>query len=155
MKQYLLDTSVILDLFLNRVPWAADTAIIWDAHRQGRIEALVAAFAVPTIFYIVRQGGMFNCGGCHALAGPSREQGTSNDTAKACERTATVALFACPARRVAGAGQLSEAPTLITPSPGWNDRSLGTSPGVRILAQPRPPCRFGGPSFSRYSTGIA
>jgi len=55
MTQYLLDTSVLLDLFLNRLPWAADMAVIWDAHRQGQIKALVAAFAVPTIFYVVRR----------------------------------------------------------------------------------------------------
>ena len=55
MKQYLLDTSVLLDLFLNRLPWAADMAVIWDAHRRGQIKALVAAFALPTIFYIVRR----------------------------------------------------------------------------------------------------
>ena len=55
MKKYLLDTSVLLDLFLNRLPWAADMAVIWEAHRQGQIKALVTAFAVPTIFYIVRR----------------------------------------------------------------------------------------------------
>ncbi len=55
MKKYLLDTNVLLDLFLNRLPWAADMAVIWDAHRQGQIKAFAAAFAVPTIFYIVRK----------------------------------------------------------------------------------------------------
>jgi predicted nucleic acid-binding protein len=55
MKQYLLDMSVILDLLLNRSPWAADAAFIWDAHRHGQITALVAAFSMPTIFYIVRR----------------------------------------------------------------------------------------------------
>jgi predicted nucleic acid-binding protein len=55
MKKYLLDTNVLLDLFLNRLPWAADMAVIWDAHHQGQIKAFVAAFAVPTIFYIVRK----------------------------------------------------------------------------------------------------
>ena len=55
MKKYLLDTSVLLDLFLDRLPWAAEMAVVWDAHRQGQIKALVAAFAVPTIFYIVRR----------------------------------------------------------------------------------------------------
>lgn len=55
MKRYLLDTSVLLDLFLNRPPWAADMAIIWDAHRQGQINTCVAAFAVPTIHYVVRK----------------------------------------------------------------------------------------------------
>jgi predicted nucleic acid-binding protein len=55
MKQFLLDTSVILDLLLNRTPWAADAAFIWDAHRKGQLRALVAAFSVPTIYYIVRK----------------------------------------------------------------------------------------------------
>src|SRR5437899_7618099 len=55
MQQYPLDSRVLLDLFLNRLPWAADMAVIWDAHRRGQIKALVAAFALPTIFYIVRR----------------------------------------------------------------------------------------------------
>jgi predicted nucleic acid-binding protein len=55
MKQYLLDINVILDLLLNRAPWAADAAVIWDAHRQGRIRTLIAAFSLPTIYYIVRR----------------------------------------------------------------------------------------------------
>ena len=59
MKKYLLDTNVLLDLLLNRSPWAADAARLWDAHRNGQIRALVAAFSLPTIFYIVRkQGGL-------------------------------------------------------------------------------------------------
>ena len=55
MKRYLLDTNSLLDLFLNRQPWAADVAIIWDAHHQGRIVCLVAAFALPIVFYVVRR----------------------------------------------------------------------------------------------------
>jgi predicted nucleic acid-binding protein len=51
----LLDTSVLLDLLLNRPPWAADMAAVWNAHRRGDIEAFLAAFAVPTVFYIVRR----------------------------------------------------------------------------------------------------
>ena len=55
MKRVLLDTNVVLDLLLNRPPWAADAATIWDAHRTGTINAFVAAYTVPTIFYIVRR----------------------------------------------------------------------------------------------------
>jgi predicted nucleic acid-binding protein len=55
MKQYLLDTSVVLDLLLNRPPWAADAAVIWDAHRQQQIRAWIAAFTVSTIHYVVRK----------------------------------------------------------------------------------------------------
>jgi predicted nucleic acid-binding protein len=55
MKQYLLDTSVLLDLLLDRPPWAADVAILWDAHREGRIGAHVAAFTLPTIYYVIRK----------------------------------------------------------------------------------------------------
>ena len=57
VKQYLL--NVILDLLLNRSPWAGDAAFLWDAHRQGQIRAFLAAFTLPTIFYIVnRQAGL-------------------------------------------------------------------------------------------------
>ena len=55
MKQYLLDTSVVLDLLLNRPPWAADATVIWEAHRHHHIRAWIAAFTVPTIFYVVRK----------------------------------------------------------------------------------------------------
>jgi len=55
MKQYLLDTSVVLDLLLNRPPWAADTAVIWEAHRHNQIRAWISAFTIPTIHYIVRK----------------------------------------------------------------------------------------------------
>lgn len=55
MKQYLLDTSVLLDLLLNRSPWAADAALLWDAHRHSQIRVWMAAFSLPTIFYIVRK----------------------------------------------------------------------------------------------------
>jgi predicted nucleic acid-binding protein len=59
MKQYLLDTSVLLDLLLNRPPWAAEAAVIWDAHRHSQIRVFIAAFSLPNIFYIVRkQGGL-------------------------------------------------------------------------------------------------
>lgn len=51
----LLDTCVLLDLLLNRSPWAADMVAVWDAHRRSQIEAYLAAFAVPAVFYIIRR----------------------------------------------------------------------------------------------------
>jgi hypothetical protein len=55
MKRVLLDMHSVLDLLLNRPPWATDAVVIWNAHRQGTIEALLAAFSVSTIYYIVRR----------------------------------------------------------------------------------------------------
>ncbi|SRR6266404_5579525 len=55
MKKVLLDISVVLDLVLNRAPWAADASAIWDAHVNGQIQVFLAAFSLPTIFYIVRR----------------------------------------------------------------------------------------------------
>lgn len=55
MKRYFLDTNVLLNLFLNRMPWAADMAVIWDAHRNRQIQGLFAAFTLPTVFYIIRK----------------------------------------------------------------------------------------------------
>ena len=51
----LLDMNVVLDVLLNRAPWVADSSAVWDAHRDGRISAHLAAFSLPTIFYIVRK----------------------------------------------------------------------------------------------------
>src|SRR4051812_38433355 len=51
----LLDTNVVLDFLLNRQPWANDAAAIWDAHQQGKLTAVIAAFSLPTIFYIARR----------------------------------------------------------------------------------------------------
>jgi len=51
----LLDTNVVLDVLLNRAPWVVDAAATWDAHRAGRITAYLAAYTVPTVFYVIRQ----------------------------------------------------------------------------------------------------
>jgi len=51
----LLDTSVLLDLFLNREPWAVDAATIWNSAHERRIDAQFSAFALPTVFYVVRR----------------------------------------------------------------------------------------------------
>lgn len=51
----LLDINVVLDVLLSRQPWFAESAQVWDAHRDGRISAAIAAFTVPTIFYIMRR----------------------------------------------------------------------------------------------------
>jgi hypothetical protein len=55
MKRVLLDINVVLDILLNRLPWATDAGAIWNAHRQGTLDALLAGFTVPTIYYIVRK----------------------------------------------------------------------------------------------------
>src|SRR5260370_528045 len=55
MNRYLLDVNVVLDVMLNRPPWAADGVQIWNAHRHGDTQRMLAAFTVPTIFYIVQR----------------------------------------------------------------------------------------------------
>lgn len=51
----LLDTDVILDLFLDRMPFADDSAALWEAHEQGRLTAYVSAVTPVNIFYIARK----------------------------------------------------------------------------------------------------
>jgi len=51
----LLDTNVVLDVLLARAPWVNDAADVWDAHHESRLNAYVAAFSIPTIFYVVRR----------------------------------------------------------------------------------------------------
>jgi PIN domain len=47
--------NVVLDVLLVRLRWFADASQVWDAHLNGRITAGIAAFTVPTIFYVVRR----------------------------------------------------------------------------------------------------
>ena len=51
----LLDVNVVLDFLLVRQPWYPEAAQVWEAHRNGHVSANVAAFGLPTIYYIVRR----------------------------------------------------------------------------------------------------
>jgi predicted nucleic acid-binding protein len=51
----LLDLNVVLDTLLQREPWRAEADAIWDANRDGRIDARMSAAALPTLFYVVRK----------------------------------------------------------------------------------------------------
>lgn len=51
----LLDINALLDLFLNRMPWADDADAIWQAHLDGRVRVFIAAFTLPTLYYILRK----------------------------------------------------------------------------------------------------
>lgn len=55
MMRVLLDTNVLLDVLLERVPWVKDSGEVWQAHEQGRISAYVMACAINDIFYIARR----------------------------------------------------------------------------------------------------
>lgn len=51
----LLDTNVVLDVLLDRSPWAADMRPIWLASYRGEITAALTATSVTNIFYIARK----------------------------------------------------------------------------------------------------
>lgn len=49
MKQVLLDTDVILDLYLDREPFAEAEAALWAAHEAGHLTAsdYLSQFPLP------------------------------------------------------------------------------------------------------------
>ena len=51
----LLDTNVILDLFLDRAPFADGAATLWLAHEREQLSAYVAAITPVNLFYIARK----------------------------------------------------------------------------------------------------
>jgi len=51
----LLDTNVVLDVFLNREPWVEASKAVWQAHDEGRVIGYVMACAITDIFYIARR----------------------------------------------------------------------------------------------------
>lgn len=53
MTRVLLDTNVVLDLFLHRKPFLHEAAKIWDMAETGTIEALIAAITPTTASYLI------------------------------------------------------------------------------------------------------
>lgn len=51
----LLDTNVILDLFLDRAPFADAAATLWLAHEREQLSVYVAAITPVNLFYIARK----------------------------------------------------------------------------------------------------
>ena len=51
----LLDTDVVLDLFLYRRPFVHDAISLWEAHADGRFEAFVSAITPVNLFYVGRK----------------------------------------------------------------------------------------------------
>jgi predicted nucleic acid-binding protein len=55
MKKVLFDTNVVLDVLLNRDPFAAASAAAWSDVENGLADGMLAAHAVTTIHYLVRK----------------------------------------------------------------------------------------------------
>ena len=51
----LLDTNVLLDVLLDRAPWADAATALWRATDEGRLQGYVVASAMTDIFYIARR----------------------------------------------------------------------------------------------------
>jgi len=51
----LFDTNIILDLFLDRQPFADHAAELWQANVDGRLEAFISAITPVNLFYIARR----------------------------------------------------------------------------------------------------
>jgi len=55
MRRVLFDTNVVLDVLLDRRPFAEASALVWAAVEAGAAGGLLAAHAVTTIHYLVRK----------------------------------------------------------------------------------------------------
>ena len=51
----LLDTNIVLDVILDREPFAQESGRIWVAADKGLFDAYLASFTIPTIYYICRK----------------------------------------------------------------------------------------------------
>ncbi len=55
MRRVLLDTNVVLDFLLERMPFADAAAALWQANEDGRLEAYVSVITPVNVFYIARK----------------------------------------------------------------------------------------------------
>lgn len=51
----LLDTDVVLDLFLDRAEFAEAAAAIWEAIERGECEGYISALTPVNVFYVARK----------------------------------------------------------------------------------------------------
>jgi len=51
----LLDTNIVLDVLLERLPFVEDAKKVWQAIDEGQVTAYLAASIVTDVFYIVRK----------------------------------------------------------------------------------------------------
>ena len=52
MKRVLLDVNVVLDVLLDRKPFAAASSAVWAAVEQGDADGLLSAHAITTLHYL-------------------------------------------------------------------------------------------------------
>jgi predicted nucleic acid-binding protein len=52
----LVDTNVVLDVFLDREPFADDSSVLLSRVERGQITGLVAATTVTTLYYLCAKG---------------------------------------------------------------------------------------------------
>lgn len=55
MMRILLDTDVVLDLFLDKEPFSADSAVLWAAHEKAHLVTYISAITPVNLFYIARK----------------------------------------------------------------------------------------------------
>jgi predicted nucleic acid-binding protein len=52
MKRVLLDVNVVLDVLLDRRPFATAASLVWSAVEEGKAVGLLSAHALTTIHYL-------------------------------------------------------------------------------------------------------
>ncbi len=51
----LFDTDVVLDLLLDRAPFAADAAALFELHERGGLDGYVSGVTIVNVFYVTRK----------------------------------------------------------------------------------------------------
>lgn len=55
MKRLQVDTNILLDVLLSRLPWKAEADAILAAFRDGRLAVVVSALTIANAFYVGRR----------------------------------------------------------------------------------------------------
>lgn len=55
MKNFFLDTNVIIDVLANRQPFSESSAKLFDLAEKGRIVLMISALSYSNIYYIIKK----------------------------------------------------------------------------------------------------
>ena len=51
----LLDTNILLDVLLRRIPWEAESTAIFQASEESRLTSAVTSLSVANMYYVARR----------------------------------------------------------------------------------------------------
>ncbi len=118
MKRILVDTNVVLDVLLDRQPYAEASGSVWAAVETGVSEGRLSAHAVTTLHYLVRKE-LGNIKARHMISTILRVYGVARVDAAVIQEALQLSAPDFEDAVTAAAARLADCDFIVTRDPKW------------------------------------